>query len=125
MAVYLSSARALHEAVPIPRLGVVIDEAEGEVVVRITGEGSFSQADKLTAALLGLLARRPPLVVLDLSGLNSLSCLITGVLTAFRRAIVRAGGQVRLASALQESVRAALVRTEVLALFAGTTEVQQ
>jgi anti-anti-sigma factor len=125
MAVCSSSARASHEAVLVGRLGVVIDEAVGEVVVRITGEGSFSQADALTAALLGLIARRPPVVVLDLSGLNSLSCLITGVLTAFRRAIVRAGGQVRLARALQEPVLAALARAEILALFTATTEVQQ
>jgi anti-anti-sigma factor len=100
---------------------VVIDEPAGEVVVRIAGEGSAGQADELTAALLGLLARRPPLVTLDLSGLHSLSCLSMGVLMSFRRAIARAGGQVRLATALQEPVRAALDRSDLLAQFATTS----
>jgi anti-anti-sigma factor len=100
---------------------VLIDEPAGEVVVRIAGEGGVGQADELTAALLGLLARRPALITLDLSGLNSLSCLSMGVLISFRRAIARAGGQVRLATALQEPVRAALARAEVLSQFATTS----
>ena len=36
---------------------------------------------------------------------------------AFRRGVVRAGGQVRLAESLQESVREALARAELLTLF--------
>jgi anti-anti-sigma factor len=100
---------------------VVIEEPAGEVVVRIAGEGGVRQADELTAALLGLLARRPPLITLDLSGLASLSCLSMGVLMSFRRAIARAGGLVRLATSLQEPVRAALDRSDVLAHFATTS----
>jgi anti-anti-sigma factor len=112
LAAHLSSPT--QEAGCVPRLEVAIGEAPGEVVVRIAGEAGIAQASELATALLGLTARRPPLVTLDLNALSSVSCLALGVLTAFRRAIVRAGGQVRLAAALQEPVRGALVRAGLL-----------
>jgi anti-anti-sigma factor len=109
---------------PNPHIEVGIDEAPGKVVVRIAGEASLRQADKLTAALLGLSARRPSLVTLDLSRLSFLSSLAMGVLVAFRRGIVRAGGRVRLAAAPQEPVREALARAELLNLFGWPAEAE-
>jgi anti-anti-sigma factor len=87
------------------------------VIVRLTGEAGIRQVDELNAALLGLSAYRPTSVLLDLSGLSFLSSLAMGVLVSFRRGIVRAGGQVRLAPAPQEPVREALDRAGLLALF--------
>jgi anti-anti-sigma regulatory factor len=72
--------------------------------------------------LLGLSALRPPLVTLDLGELSFVSSLALGVMLAFRRGIVRAGGSVCLAPTLQDPVRAALERTELLALFAPPAE---
>jgi anti-anti-sigma factor len=80
------------------------------VIVRIAGEAHVSQAGELADGLLRLSARRPSVVALDLGGLNCLSCLATGVLVTFCRGIVRAGGRVRLASALQDPVRDSLER---------------
>jgi anti-anti-sigma regulatory factor len=99
---------------------VSVTEAPGEVFVRVAGEGCFGQADALAAGLLGLSARRPSLVTLDLSGLDCVSCLTMGVLATFRRGVVRAGGRVRLAASLQEPVREALERAGLLALFGST-----
>jgi anti-anti-sigma factor len=101
----------------VHQVEVSIKETPAEVTVRVVGEASLGQVDQLTAALLCLSARRPKLVNLDLSGLSFVSSLAMGVLVAFRRGVVRAGGQVRLADSLQESVREALVRAELLALF--------
>jgi anti-anti-sigma factor len=96
---------------------VGVGKATGEVVVRLVGEAGIRQADEVTSALLGLSALRPPLVTVDLSGLNAVSCLTLGVLVTFRRGIVRAGGRVRLAAALREPVRVALEQAGLLALF--------
>jgi anti-anti-sigma regulatory factor len=96
---------------------VGVTEAPGEVVVRVAGQGCFGQADALAAGLLGLSARRPSRVTLDLSGLKCVSALAMGILVSFRRGVVRADGRVRLAAPLQEPVRAALERAGLLALF--------
>jgi anti-anti-sigma regulatory factor len=87
------------------------------VTVHIAGEASIRQAGTLAARLLGLSARRPSLVTLDLSGLGHISALAMGALVAFRRGILRSGGRVRLAPNLQDPVREALSRAELLALF--------
>jgi anti-anti-sigma factor len=101
----------------VPLVEVGVGKASGEVVVRIANEAGVKKACELPAALLGLSALRPPLVTLDLSGLSAVSCLAMGVLVTFRRGVVRAGGRVRLASALQPPVRAALERAGLFALF--------
>jgi anti-anti-sigma regulatory factor len=87
------------------------------VVVRVVGKGCVAQADALAAGLLGLSARRPALVTLDLSGLSCISCLTMDVLVTFHRGVVRAGGRVRLVFSLQGPVREALERAELFALF--------
>jgi anti-anti-sigma factor len=87
------------------------------VVIRLAGAAGIDQVGKLERALLGVSARRPPLVTLDLAELSDVSCLALGVLTTFRRGIVRAGGTVRLAAGLQPPVREALERTGLFALF--------
>jgi anti-anti-sigma factor len=100
-------------------MDVDVAEATTETVVRIAGEAGFRLADQLTAALLSLSARRPKLVILDLSGLTFLCSLAMGVLVSFRRGVVRRGGRVRLGKTLQEPVREALDRAGLLGLFAS------
>jgi anti-anti-sigma factor len=108
----------------IPQIEVRSDEAPGEVIVRIAGEASIEQADQLTGALLGLSCRRPPLITLDLTGLSFVSSLAMGVLVAFRQGVVRAGSRVRLGATLQEPVREALARAELLTLFDWPAEAE-
>jgi anti-anti-sigma regulatory factor len=56
-------------------------------------------------------------VTLDLSEVRSISSLAMGVLVAFRRGVVRAGGRVCLAPDLHPAVREALTRAELTSLF--------
>jgi anti-anti-sigma regulatory factor len=100
-----------------PRIEFGVAEAPTAVTVHIAGEASIGQAGTLAARLLGLSARRPSLVILDLSGLCRISALAMGALVAFRRGILRTGGRVRLAPNLQDPVREALGRAELLAPF--------
>jgi hypothetical protein len=72
---------------------------------------------ELTAALLPVSACRPALLTLELGMLTHLACLAIGVLAEFCRGVIRNGGRVRLADTPRESVREALVRTELLNLF--------
>ena len=121
MAVSLLSASAPSSppngAGRVSQIEVGVTNASGEMIVRIAGKGCVGQADALAAALLSLSARWPSLVTLDLSGLKCVSCLTMGVLVRFRRGVVRAGGRVRLAAALQRPVRESLERAELLTLF--------
>jgi anti-anti-sigma regulatory factor len=101
----------------IPWIEVSVSETPEEMAVRVAGQASIGLADELASTLLWVSVRRPPLVTLDLSGLSHLSCLAMGALVTFRRGVVRAGGRVRLAAALQGSVRESLERAGLLALF--------
>ena len=103
-----------------PLVEVAIRATPEEVIVRVQGEATVVAASTLDASLLPLIARRPRLVTLDLSDLRCLSALAMGVLVRYRRAVVRAGGRVRLALTLQPPVREALGRAEVLELFAAS-----
>ena len=85
------------------------------VVVRLEGSASFNNLDRLQFALVRLVARRTPLVVLDLSELTFIASLAMGILVTFRRDIERWGGRVRVAGARPEIYEALQV--------AGLTEV--
>jgi anti-anti-sigma factor len=108
---------AADQAARPPRIDVTFDEAAGEAVVRLKGKASVPQARAIEAGLLPLSALRPRLVTLDLSEATSLSALAMGVLTAFRRGVVRAGGRVRLAPAPSPEVREALEAAGLAPLF--------
>jgi anti-anti-sigma factor len=87
------------------------------VVIRVKGEARVDCAGALLDGLLTAAARRPAVVTLDLSELRCISSLSMGVLVAYRRGVVRAGGRVRLDRKLQPAVREALTRAELLNLF--------
>jgi anti-anti-sigma factor len=94
----------------------VIQSANG-IVIRFKGEATADCAGALLGSLLAPSACRPAVVTLDLSELSFISSLAMGVLVAYRRGVVRAGGRVQLTAALQPSVKAALARAELLDLF--------
>lgn len=117
LASYLALFPARERTPGMARIELSIEETPTEVVVRVAGEAGLQQTQELTMALLGLSARRPARVTLDLSGLSFVSSRAVRILVAFRRGVVRAGGRMRLAATLQEPVRAALGRAELLMLL--------
>ena len=78
--------------------GATVIQRRGDVVVTPLGYAGFHQAEALSEALAGVLARRPRRVVLDLSRLDFISSAATGVLVCFRRALARHGARVTVIS---------------------------
>lgn len=85
------------------------------VVVKISGEAKID-VSSMDRQFLRLLARRPPLVVLDLSELSFCSSLGMGSLMAFRRDIVRCGCRLALAG-IQPFVKESFQRACLLPMF--------
>jgi len=80
-------------------LEITVVESENRVVVRLKGDAGVSNADELDRRLIPLSAKRPALVVFDLSDLVFISSLGLGILMQFQRGINRHGGTVRFAGA--------------------------
>jgi anti-anti-sigma factor len=114
----------LEDARCVPLIEISIDEAPGEVLVHIAGQASVDQVGPLSAMLLGVSSGRPSLVTLDLSGLTFISSLAMGALVTLCRGLVRAGTCMRLVPTLQEPVREALARAELLTLFGMPEETE-
>ena len=70
------------------------------VLLRLEGAVGVHAVDRMPfiVMLMRLVARRPPLVVVDLSGVTFLSSLAMGALVGFRRDLGRWGGRVKLAA---------------------------
>jgi anti-anti-sigma factor len=113
----LPAPRVSRPAAAAPAVEVAVSQTADGLVIRVKGEARVDCAGALLAGLLAPAARRPPVVTLDLSELRSISSLAMGVLVAYRRGVVRAGGRVRLAEDLQPAVREALARAELFDLF--------
>ena len=77
----------------------VVETAWG-VLLRLEGAVGVHAVDRMPfiVMLMRLVARRPPLVVVDLSGVTFLSSLAMGALVGFRRDLGRWGGRVKLAA---------------------------
>ena len=116
----LPAPRPSRPAAAVPAVQVAVSQASDDVVIRVKGDARVDCAGALLDGLLAAAARRPASVTLDLSELRSISSLAMGVLVAYRRGVVRAGGRVRLAEDLQPAVREALTRAELLDLFETT-----
>jgi anti-anti-sigma factor len=101
---------------PASKLTVSVQRGPHFLRVAIRGEASFDQAEVLSAHLLRLPLDGHSLVVLDLSGLTSLSCLAMGALVEYRRGLWRRGIEVRLAN-IQAPVWLALERAGLGDLF--------
>jgi anti-anti-sigma factor len=108
----------------MPAVKVAMSHSAGNMVIQITGDAGVTCACALQDGLLASSACRPAVVTLDLRELHSISCLAMRVLVAFRRGVVRTGGRVRVAEALQPAVREALARAELLSLFETSTDTE-
>jgi anti-anti-sigma factor len=109
--------RAVRPSATVPAVEVAVSQTADGLVIRVKGEARVDCAGALLEGLLAAAARRPAVVTLDLSELRCLSSLAMGVLVAYRRGVVRAGGRVRLAERLHPTVRGALTRAELFDLF--------
>lgn len=78
-------------------LHIDIVETEQGIIIRLSGDGGTVAVDALQRPLSGIQARRPTLVVFDLAELCTVASLFMGALVSFRRALVRNGGNVKLA----------------------------
>ena len=107
-----------------PAVQVSVIQTAADLIIRVKGEARVECAGALLDGLLAPAARRPAVVILDLSELRSISCLAMGVLVTYRRGVVRAGGRVHLAGGLQPAVNEALARAELLDLFETTDDVR-
>jgi anti-anti-sigma factor len=92
-------------------LKIDLRDVEGVTVVKLSGEASVATSDVMERGLMGLYARRPAAVVLDLSELSFISSLGMGHLMTMRQHVVeRRGGTLR-AAALQGPVLTAFQRS--------------
>jgi anti-anti-sigma factor len=105
-----------------PAVQVSVIQTAADLIIRVKGEARVECAGALLDGLQAPAARRPAVVILDLSELRSISCLAMGVLVAYRRGVVRAGGRVRLAESLQPAVHEALARAKLFGLFEATAD---
>src|SRR5262249_12304135 len=85
-----------HRAPNPAAVQVAVNHPADGTVIRLKGEAGVGCAGALLNGLLAPAACRPAVVTIDLSELNSISCLAVGVLAAYRRGVVRTGGRVRL-----------------------------
>src|SRR5262245_43724803 len=114
--------RVVAPAPPAPRgprpstggatLKVAVTQNADGMVIRVKGEARVECVGVLLDGLLSP-GRRSAVVILDLSDLRSISWLAVGVLAAYRRSVVRTGGQMRLAGVLQPPVKESLGRSEL------------
>jgi len=97
-------------------LDIHVEEQPQGIVVRLKGTAGIAGAQSLDRALTSLLARRPRLVVMDLCEVQAMASLAMGQLVAAQRAIVRAGGKMRLA-AVQPMVLSSLTHARLDTVF--------
>jgi anti-anti-sigma factor len=108
---------ALRPAPLAPTLEVIVHHSANDLVVRVKGEATSHCAGALLDGLLTAAAHRPDLVTIDLTQLRFISSTAMGVLVTFRRAVIRWGGQLRIAPNIHPSVREALAQAELLELL--------
>jgi stage II sporulation protein AA (anti-sigma F factor antagonist) len=105
-------------------LRIDMTEATQGFIVRIEGEAGYLAAEAVQGPLSRLLARRPHLVVFDLTELTFVASLVLGALVSFRRALARHGGKVTLAG-LRPAVRETFETSGLLALFEASETVAE
>jgi anti-anti-sigma factor len=83
---------------PECKLAFHVERGPHFLLVAIKGEGSFDQAEVISAQLFRIPLAAYALVVLDLAELTFLSSLAMGALIGYRRGLCRRGVDVRLAN---------------------------
>jgi anti-anti-sigma factor len=86
------------------------------LLLAISGEASFDQAEVISGKLLRIPVGAYSLVVLDLAGLTFMSSLAMGALVEYRRGLSRRGVEVRVAN-MQAQFRLALELAGLGTLF--------
>src|SRR5262245_52568323 len=97
----LPAPRAPRPSAAVPAVEVAVSHTSGGLAIRVKGEARVDGVGALLNGLLTPTALRPAVVTLDLSELRCLSSLALGAVVTYRRGVVRTGGRVRLAGALQ------------------------
>jgi anti-anti-sigma factor len=99
---------------PTPELTLDMTEVGRAVVLRLAGEAQVFDVARFHGPFLWLVARRVPLVVLDLTDLILLSSLAIGALLTLRRDLARFGGRTTIVGArpaVYEVLKAAHLHT--------------
>ena len=78
-------------------LDVNVSETPEATIVTLRGE-ALVELEPLVATLQGVTSKQPDLAVLDLKELSFISSLAMGVMLAFRRSVLAAGGKLRVAN---------------------------
>ena len=107
-----------------PALSVTITDLAQGVIVHLEGKADTTAVDRLQFVLMRVIARRVPLVVLDLSELTFLCSLAMGALIGLRRALARWGGCVKLAAGRPE-IQETLEIAGLLKLFDYCTTLEE
>ena len=97
-------------------LKLSVREAGSATVVQVCGSVGMNEADKLRRMLEDVVANKPPVIVLDLSGMDFISSVGLGVIVTGYLRTRRYEGQLRLASP-QPAVRELLETTRLTKLF--------
>lgn len=80
-------------------IDITTDEATRATIVSLAGDAGMAELDALDAGLKKAVATRPPLAIIDLSGLKFASSTALGKLIDLHRGMTRRGGRVILAGA--------------------------
>jgi anti-anti-sigma factor len=98
-------------------LQIEIDKRdEGVVITRLVGEAGVANLDDMERQLNRIQAMKPPLLVIDCSGLTLIASIGMGALVSLNSTVNRAGGVMRLAG-VNEQVFTALQRAKLHEVF--------
>lgn len=75
------------------------DDATRALIVTLCGEAGMAELDVMDSGFKKLMATRPPLVIVDLSGLKFASSTALGKLIDVQRTMTRHGGRMMLSGA--------------------------
>jgi anti-anti-sigma factor len=107
-----------------PPLTVTVEELAGGVLLRLQGQAQISTVGLMQLAVERLVARRVPLVILDLSELTFLGSLAMSALVVLRRDLQPWGGRVEIAG-IRPLVYESLEVTGLHRLFAFRASVEE
>jgi len=99
-------------------------ELEKCLLVTVVGEAGVAASAKMEREFTRIVARRPPVVVLDLTGLSFISSLGMGALVGLQRGITGRGGKLRVAG-MQDRVAEALRRAQLDRVMVFSPSVQE
>lgn len=100
-----------------PPFELQITNESGTTIVRPAGEIDLHNSPSLRTALLALAERKPPRVIIDLSGVTYVDSSGVGTLVEFKRRQERGGGGKVILAGLQPRVRSVFEITKLDQFF--------